>query len=31
MRRGLPHDITNALAASALVLETGLAGPDAVE
>ena len=27
MRRGLPHDITNALAASALVLETGLAGP----
>jgi UDP-N-acetylmuramoylalanine--D-glutamate ligase len=30
MRRSLPHDITNALAASALVLETGLAGPDAV-
>lgn len=30
MRRALPHDITNALAASALVLETGLAGPDAV-
>jgi UDP-N-acetylmuramoylalanine--D-glutamate ligase len=30
MRRGLPHDITNALAAAALVLETGLAGPDAV-
>ncbi len=26
MRRSLPHDITNALAASALVLETGLAG-----
>jgi hypothetical protein len=25
-----PHDITNALAASALVLETGLAGPDAI-
>jgi UDP-N-acetylmuramoylalanine--D-glutamate ligase len=31
MRRALPHDITNALAASALVLETGLAGPDAIE
>ena len=30
MRRALPHDITNALAASALVLETGLAGPDAI-
>ena len=30
MRRSLPHDITNALAASALVLETGLAGPDAI-
>jgi UDP-N-acetylmuramoylalanine--D-glutamate ligase len=27
MRRRLPHDITNALAASALVLETGLATP----
>ena len=27
MRRSLPHDITNALAASALVLETGLVGP----
>lgn len=31
MRRRLPHDITNALAASALVLETGLAGPAAIE
>ena len=30
MRRSLPHDVTNALAASALVLETGLAEPDAV-
>lgn len=30
MRRSLPHDITNALAASALVLETGLAGADAI-
>lgn len=30
MRRRLPHDVTNALAASALVLETGLAGPDAI-
>lgn len=30
MRRSLPHDITNALASSALVLETGLAGPDAI-
>ncbi len=30
MRRRLPHDITNALAASALVLETGLATPDAI-
>jgi UDP-N-acetylmuramoylalanine--D-glutamate ligase len=30
MRRSLPHDVTNALAASALVLETGLAGPDAI-
>ena len=28
MRRSLPHDRTNALAASALVLESGLAGPD---
>lgn len=27
MRRRLPHDLTNALAASALVLETGLAAP----
>lgn len=31
MRRRLPHDLTNALAASALVLETGLAGTDAIE
>lgn len=30
MRRSLPHDITNALAASALVLETGLADETAV-
>lgn len=30
MRRGLPHDITNALAASALVLETGLADEAAI-
>jgi UDP-N-acetylmuramoylalanine--D-glutamate ligase len=30
MRRSLPHDLTNALAASALVLETGLADADAV-
>ena len=30
MRRRLPHDVTNALAASALVLETGLATPDAI-
>lgn len=30
MRRSLPHDITNALAASALVLETGLATPEAI-
>jgi len=30
MRRRLPHDITNALAASALVLETGLAAPAAI-
>jgi UDP-N-acetylmuramoylalanine--D-glutamate ligase len=31
MRRSLPHDITNALAAAALVLETGLADEAAVE
>jgi UDP-N-acetylmuramoylalanine--D-glutamate ligase len=30
MRRRLPHDLTNALAASALVLETGLADADAI-
>lgn len=30
MRRSLPHDITNALAASALVLESGLADEEAV-
>jgi UDP-N-acetylmuramoylalanine--D-glutamate ligase len=30
MRRSLPHDITNALAASALVLETGLATADGI-
>ena len=30
MARSLPHDITNALAASALVLETGLADADAI-
>ncbi len=30
MARDLPHDITNALAAAALVLETGLADEDAV-
>jgi UDP-N-acetylmuramoylalanine--D-glutamate ligase len=30
MRRRLPHDITNALAASALVLETGLATAGAI-
>lgn len=30
MRRSLPHDLTNALAASALVLETDLADADAV-
>ena len=30
MPRSLPHDLTNALAAAALVLETGLAGPPAV-
>ncbi|MET0460064.1 MAG: cyanophycin synthetase, partial [Ilumatobacteraceae bacterium] len=28
--RALPHDLTNGLAAAALVLETGLVGPDAV-
>lgn len=31
MRRSLPHDITNALAASALVMESKLAGPDAIQ
>jgi UDP-N-acetylmuramoylalanine--D-glutamate ligase len=30
MRRALPHDVTNALAASALVLETGLADVAAI-
>jgi UDP-N-acetylmuramoylalanine--D-glutamate ligase len=30
MRRALPHDQTNALAAAALTLETGLAAPEAV-
>ncbi len=30
MKRSLPHDVTNALAASALVLETGLADRDAI-
>lgn len=30
MRRSLPHDVTNALAAAALVMETGLAGPEHV-
>lgn len=30
MRRRLPHDITNALAAAALALETGLATTDAI-
>jgi UDP-N-acetylmuramoylalanine--D-glutamate ligase len=30
MGRSLPHDITNALAASSLVLETGLVGADAI-
>jgi UDP-N-acetylmuramoylalanine--D-glutamate ligase len=30
MSRALPHDLTNALAAAALVLETGLVGPSAV-
>ena len=31
MRRSLPHDVTNALAASAMVLETGLADSSAIE
>jgi UDP-N-acetylmuramoylalanine--D-glutamate ligase len=31
MNRSLPHDVTNALAASALVLETGLADAGAIE
>lgn len=31
MRRSLPHDVTNALAAAALVIETGLAGGPAIE
>jgi UDP-N-acetylmuramoylalanine--D-glutamate ligase len=31
MRRSLPHDVTNALAASAMVLETGLADTSAIE
>ena len=30
MKRSLPHDLTNALAASALVLETGLASTEAI-
>lgn len=30
LRRSLPHDLTNGLAAAALVLEPGLVGPDAV-
>lgn len=30
LRRGLPHDLTNALAAAALVAETGLAAPAAI-
>ena len=30
LRRALPHDLTNGLAAAALVLEPGLVGPDAV-
>ena len=30
LRRAMPHDLTNALAAAALVLEPGLVGPDAV-
>lgn len=29
--RSMPHDITNALAASALVLESGLVAPDSIE
>lgn len=31
MQRSLPHDITNALAASALVLESSLASPEAIK
>ncbi|MGB3733769.1 MAG: UDP-N-acetylmuramoyl-L-alanine--D-glutamate ligase [Ilumatobacter sp.] len=31
MRRALPHDVTNALAAAALVLESGLADTTAIE
>lgn len=31
MARALPHDVTNALAASALVLESGLASAEAIE
>ena len=31
MRRSLPHDVTNALAAAALVLESGLADGSAIE
>lgn len=30
MKRSLPHDLTNALAASAMILETGLADTDAI-
>ena len=30
LRRAMPHDLTNGLAAAALVLESGLVGPDAV-
>jgi UDP-N-acetylmuramoylalanine--D-glutamate ligase len=30
LRRALPHDLTNGLAAAALVLETGLVAPEAV-
>jgi UDP-N-acetylmuramoylalanine--D-glutamate ligase len=30
MQRSLPHDVTNALAASALVMESGLAGVEAI-
>ncbi len=30
MKRSLPHDITNALAASALILETGLGSPETI-